>query len=110
MLAQTGLGEVFEDAVMPTLHFLPSITPIDESLALLEPAYQALYVLGEVRYTDDEDGKKEKMKFLDRVLRQGVLMAYLHASEHVKIVEVLVHVMGGLVRGMGMRAVKHLKV
>lgn len=110
MLTQTGLGEVFEDAIMPTLLFLPSLTPIDESMALLGPAYQSLYALGEVRYTEDEAGKREKLKFLDRVLRKGVLMGYLHASEYTGIVEVLMHVMGGLVRGMGVRAVKHLKV
>ena len=95
---------------MPTLFFLPSITPVDESVALLEPAYQALCVLGEVRYTDDGGGTKGKMRFLDRVLRKGVLDGYLHASEHVRIVEVLVRVMGVLVKGMGIMAVKHLKV
>lgn len=110
LLAQTGLGPVFEDAILPTVLFLPSITPVEESLQLLPPAYMALEALGEIRFSDEEKEKKEKMKFLDRVIRKGILLGYYHASVHHSIVEVLLQHLSILVFKMGIHSVKHLKV
>jgi hypothetical protein len=117
LLKQSGLGEVFEDAVMPTLMFLPSITPADESVQLLKPAYEALLVLGDVRSGIEETEKgreqvseQERMKFYDRIMRRGILTGYMHAYEHPSIVELLMGQMGILVEKMGVNAVKHLKV
>src|ERR1700709_264859 len=77
ILQQTGLGPVFEDAILPTLLFLPSITPAEESLQLLPPAYRALEVLTDVRFQGQEKKEKgEKMSFFDRVLRKGILPGY----------------------------------
>jgi hypothetical protein len=117
-LKQTGLGEVFDDAIMPTLMFLPSITPADESVHILGPAYEALFVLGDVRWGVKETGEKgreevnqqDRMKFYDRIMRRGILMGYMYANEHPSIVELLIGEMGVLVEKMGVNAVKHLKV
>ena len=115
LLKQTGLGEVFDDAIMPNLMFLPNLTPVDESVMLLGLTYKALGVLGDVLF-EDEEGKgkegvgKERMRLWDRVLRKGVFMGYAHSSEHTQIVEVLIQEMGVLVGKMGLNAVKHLKV
>ncbi|KAG0651535.1 tRNA nucleotidyltransferase [Hyphodiscus hymeniophilus] len=123
ILTQTGLGEVFEDAVIPTLLFLPSVTPVNESVQLLEPAYHALHILGSTLYRDDRKTKEgsrgdeqltqrkaKEIRFWDRVVRKGVLMGYAHANEHPAIVEVLLRNLGLLVEKMGLHAVKHLKV
>jgi len=127
LLLQTGLADVFEDAITPTLMFLPSLTPVDESVQLLEPAYQALFTLGDILYRDTQlksratrDGaekdkneieKKEKeFKFWDRVIRKGILTGYAHANEYPAIVEVLVRNLGVVIEKMGIKAVKHLKV
>jgi hypothetical protein len=118
LLKQTGLGEVFEEAVMPTLTFLPTITPVDESIQLLEPAYDALFVLADARWEFDrraESGREREsqqqlMKFYDRIMRKGILTGYLHAHEHLIIVELLTKEIGVLVTKMGVHAVKHLKV
>ncbi len=109
VLLQTGLGEVFEDAVMPTLLFLPALTPVEESLQVLKPAYSALFTLGEVRFPGNED-QAAKMKFLDRIMRHGVLQGLSHARDHVKVVELLLDEMNTLINSMGLHAVKHLKV
>jgi hypothetical protein len=117
-LQRTGLGDVFEDAVMPTLMFLPNITPVDESIELLRPAYNALFVLADVRWmvegTLDTQTKvknqQEQAKFYDRIMRQGILTGYAHAYEHLKIVELLIGEISGLVGKMGVHTVKHLKV
>ena len=114
ILRDTGLASVFEDAVFPTLHFLPSITPEDESITLLEAAYTALLSLA--RKKEPRAGKAEpqisssKAKLLDRMLRDGVFSAYFHVKDHVRIVEVLLIQTAQIMDVMQIHAVKHLKV
>jgi hypothetical protein len=92
VLQQAGLGEVFEDAVIPTLLFLPTLTPVEESLSLLK------------------NDRSDRLKFLDRVMRQGVLQGFMHSGENVKIAELLVNEATTLFENMGIHAVKYLKV
>ena len=117
-LKMTGLADVFEEAVIPTLTFLPNITPVDESMQLLPPAYDALFVLsdvgwghtGTVEVGRGSDSHLEQMKFYDQMMRKGILAGYTHAHEHLRIVELLTQEIGVLVERMGLHAVKHLKV
>lgn len=109
MLQKTGLSEVFEDAVMPTLLFLPNLTPVEESLRLLTHAYLALLSLGNVRYPTREE-RNNKLKFLDRIMRQGVLPGFIHSGENVRIAELLLKEVITLFDSMGIHAVKYLKV
>ena len=103
--------------------FLPSITPVEESVQLLEPAYHALLVLGDTLYKKEHQELEEKeregkvaemkskeMKFWDRVLQKGVLMGYAHANEYPSIAEILLRNLGLVSGKMGIYAVKHLKV
>ena len=108
-LRRTGLGEVFQDAVMPCLSYLPTLTPEEESLQLLGAAYPTLLALLDVRYPEGGRDCKQRTTFLDRVLRQGVLKGYVHAGEHVRIAELLVLQIAVLVNMMGISSVKHLK-
>lgn len=114
ILRDTGLASVFEDAVFPTLHYLPSITPEDESLTLLDAAYTALLSLA--RKIQPKAGKAEehssspKAKLLDKMLRDGVFSAYFHVKDHVRIVEVLLTQATKIVDELQIHAVKHLKV
>jgi hypothetical protein len=118
LLKQTGLGEVFEDAVSPTLMYLPAVTPVEVSLELLPSAYEAMFVLGSVQYprpvsgTPTQRGKEEteNMKFYDRMMREGILRGYVHAQEYSGIVEILLQQLASLVERMGVYGVKHLKV
>ncbi|EAA32531.3 hypothetical protein GE21DRAFT_6288 [Neurospora crassa] len=103
ILNQTGLNKVFEDTVLPTLSYLPSITPEEESVQLLGPAYAVLR-----RLAGKLSGEK-KNKLLDRVVREGILLGYFHAKEYVRIVEVLCREMGEVLMEMGVNTVKHLK-
>ena len=109
VLQQTGLGEVFEDAVMPTLLFLPELTPVEESVSLLTSAYLALSSLGEVIYPTKEE-RSNKMKLLDRIMHQGVLQGFIHSGDNVRIAELLVKEVITLFNSMGIHAVKYLKV
>lgn len=109
LLERTGLGEVFEDAVMPCLSHLPTLTEEADSLRILGAAYPVLIQLALVRFPDDKK-HAARIKALDRVLRNGIVKGYAHAGDHVKIAEVLVHQITRLVNEMGIEFVRHLKV
>ena len=109
LLERTGLGEVFEDAVMPCLSHLPTLTEEAESLRVLGAAYPVLIQLALVRFPDDRK-HAARIKALDRVLRNGIVKGYAHAGEHVKIAELFVHHITRLVEEMGIEFVRHLKV
>ena len=109
LLERTGLGEVFEDAVMPCLSYLPSLTEEPESLRILGAAYPVLIQLALARFPDERK-YAARIKALDRVLRNGIVKGYAHAGDHVKIAELLVHQTTRLVNEMGTEFVRHLKV
>jgi len=109
--------------------FLPSLTPVEESVVLLPAAYGALRALGDVLFNQklqevrggkgrekDEignEGKQDKdveNKLWDRVMRKGVLPGYAHANEYPSIVQLLITELGTIIQKMGVHGVKHLKV
>ncbi|KAK3688470.1 hypothetical protein B0T22DRAFT_154836 [Podospora appendiculata] len=106
-LHDTGLAKVFEEAIFPTLSFLPSLTPEDECVQLLTPAFAALLCLASKQSTAKDTKAKDKL--LDKILREGVIMAYFHAKSHVRVVEVLCQQTGLILDQMGIHAVVHLK-
>lgn len=111
LLHRTGLGEVFQDSLMPCLSYLPTLTPEEESVRLLSAVYPALLTLIQRRYaTPSEDGERQRIKALDKILRVGILHGYAHAGENVTIATLLVSKISDLVNQMGIVSVKHLKV
>ncbi|KAI1089109.1 hypothetical protein F5B19DRAFT_485488 [Rostrohypoxylon terebratum] len=122
LMQNTGLATVFEDAVFPAVLFLPSLTPEDESLEILGAAYPALIEMAGLTYTDHGPeagpglGGNEKQqitesqrKLLDKIVREGVMVGYHHAKEHVRLVSLFCEVLVCVINGMGILAVKHLK-
>lgn len=129
LMQQTGLAEVFEQAVFPAVLYLPSLTPAEESLKILGAAYLALIEMADLdTYDLDEylrppsskwgegggEGEQELMeaqrKLLDKIIREGVMVGYHHAKEHIRIVGLLCETLICIINGMGILAVKHLKV
>ena len=109
MLTRTGLGEVFEGAIMPCLLHLPTLTDELDSIELLEKAYPALLELACVRF--HEPGQRpSRISSLDRVMRYGVLKGYTHAGEHANIAEILVSQVVELIKHMKIDVAKHMKV
>jgi hypothetical protein len=154
-LARTGLAPVFEDALMPGLTYLPSLTPPAASARLLAQAYPALLALSKVAYAPAAAAttataalstarsraragvggggssapsgsggiggngsvfgaptptmNSGRLRFLDRVLRDGVLAGYAHSHDATRVATLLVRQMGVIVDAMGVWSVKYLK-
>ncbi|KAI0553635.1 hypothetical protein F4679DRAFT_429842 [Xylaria curta] len=137
LLSRTGLADVFEQAVFPTVLSLPSLTPEAESRALLGAAYPALFDMAGIEYpssadnenkdedvssrgtndqtASDERGLRSKgfsetqRKLLDKIVRKGIMTGYHHAKEHIQLVKFFCQTLCRLVDGMGILSVKYLK-
>ncbi|KAI0401788.1 hypothetical protein F4802DRAFT_395711 [Xylaria palmicola] len=140
LLSRTGLADVFQQAIFPTVLSLPSLTPEDESCALLSAAYPALFDIagleeaGGSRSVEDEvqnagaaaeatndrpvSGERDlhsngfsdaQRKFLDKIVREGIMVGYHHAKEHVHLVNLFCKTLRRLVSGMGIISVKYLQ-
>ncbi|KAL8953382.1 MAG: hypothetical protein Q9222_000759 [Ikaeria aurantiellina] len=106
LLARSGLGEVFQETLMPYLMYLPSLTPVDESVVLLDAVYDALIALTMVQHASNA---ALRTKALGAVFRNGILKGYAHAGENVRIAELLMRKAADLVCAMKIHCVKHLK-
>lgn len=116
LLKRTGLGEVFEEALLPCLTYLPTLTPQDESVELLSLTYPTLLLLADVRYPPNADpvsspsspDSPPRTKLLDTLLRKGILYGYQHAAEYPTITTALFTHLASILDHLGIDAVKHL--
>lgn len=108
ILDSTGVRNVIEDAIFPTLMFLPTLTPEAESIDLLHAAYGALFLL--VKGEPDSVIPSARRSSLDKLLRDGIVAAFHHASQHARITELLMKYTTEIVQELGLSATKHLKV
>ncbi|KAL7791264.1 hypothetical protein V8C43DRAFT_69451 [Trichoderma afarasin] len=106
-ILSAGVDNVIQDAVFPTLLFLPSTTPENESIELLYPAYRVLLQVAQL----DPDAKSlRRRRFLDKLLRDGIFVGHYHASQHARIVEVLMNMTKDIISCLGIFTAKHLQV
>ncbi|KAI4721561.1 poly A polymerase C-terminal region-like protein [Aureobasidium sp. EXF-10727] len=112
LLKRTGLGDVFEEALMPCLGYLPTLTPEDESARLLAVAYPALIslsnVLDDPSTTSHSQKQPPRTKLLDNLIRKGVLMTFTYCPEHAKITTVTTSNLASILTCLGLDSVKHL--
>ncbi|PKK43108.1 hypothetical protein CI102_12856 [Trichoderma harzianum] len=106
-ILSAGVDNVIQDAVFPTLLFLPSTTPENESIELLYPAYR---VLLQVAQLDPDVKSLRRRRFLDKLLRDGIFVGHYHASQHARIVEVLMNITKDIISCLGIFTAKHLQV
>ena len=126
LLQRTGLGEVFEAALMPCLAYLPTLTPEAEAVELLDAVFPALLALGRVRFPPEtnaslpsssklskpmslEEIKRRRTKFLDAVLRKGVFGGYEQCSNYPRVAKTLFTLLPAVLGALGIEAVRHLK-
>ncbi|KAL6817019.1 hypothetical protein V8C40DRAFT_83119 [Trichoderma camerunense] len=105
-ILSAGVDNVIQDAVFPTLLFLPSTTPENESIELLYPAYR---VLLQVAQLDLDVKNLRRRRFLDKLLRDGIFVGHYHASQHARIVEVLMNMTKDIISCLGIFSAKHLQ-
>lgn len=118
LLSRTGLDQVFQEALMPCLGYLPTLTPESESIALISNAYPALIALSRSAFpkhppsgskTTKEELNAQRIHFLDSLIRKGILAAYAHCSSNVKITQVLLDNLCLMYSELEIESVKHLK-
>lgn len=112
LLKRTGLGDVFEEALMPCLGYLPTLTAEDESARLLAVAYPALISLSNAfenpSTSSNSQTQSERNKLLDNLIRKGVLMTFTYCPEHAKITTVTTTNLTAILTSLGLDSVKHL--
>ncbi|KAK6429080.1 CCA tRNA nucleotidyltransferase, mitochondrial [Oleoguttula sp. CCFEE 5521] len=118
LLERTGLAPVFEDALMPCLLHLPSLTPESDSTALLSTTYPALLALARLQFPitpnptsklSPEVSRQQYVKRLDHVLRKGILHSHAFCSQYPGIVKVLYDNLTIILWELGIDSVKHTK-
>jgi hypothetical protein len=126
LLSRTGLGNVFKETLFPFFTYLPSLTPEADSITLLDKTFAALIALSDVVFPDGNhrlnfDKKKISNpldaydatleKFMDKILREGVLAALFHAqpSEYPSLATTVLSHIPSLLQKMRLNCVKHLQ-
>ena len=115
LLIRTGLGDVFEEVLMSCLTYLPTLTPEDQSVVILDAAFPALITLSNAQFPVQPSRKEhisnqqKRAKFLDQVLRRGVLSGFTYAGEYVKIAIILLKHLKAISNELGVELVRHLK-
>ncbi|KAG9257559.1 uncharacterized protein F5Z01DRAFT_671154 [Emericellopsis atlantica] len=106
ILATTGIAKVFEESMFPSLLFLPTLTPEDQSVEIIKAAYKVLLILAK---KDPDTKSSARRHLLDKMLRNGVFAAHDHASQYMRIVETLMTTLISVVDALEIFAVKHLQ-
>ncbi|KAF5717424.1 tRNA nucleotidyltransferase [Fusarium globosum] len=105
VLQTTGIGRVFANVTFPLLLYLPSITPEEESMTILIPAYDVLIKLAQ---STGDTNSIERRRLFDKILRDGVFAGYFHASQHTRIVQTLLQKVTAVINSLGIHTIKHL--
>ena len=106
-LSSTGIGRLFERLVFPITQYLPSLTPEHKSARLLRAAYQVLLQLARA---DPEPQSPARRRLLDKLMRDGIIASYFHASQYAIVTEILMHNAAEIVSLLGVLCVTHLRV
>ncbi len=114
-LARTGLADVFTDVLSPLLLSFPSITPLEEAVQLLPLVYACFVALADSRYPETPRDvlppeHDQRIRFLEMILRKGILVGWDHCPELPAVVEVLVTWLRELVARLGIYVVRSLTV
>jgi tRNA nucleotidyltransferase/poly(A) polymerase len=107
---RTGYHNIFAEALLPMFTYIPSITPEGESVALLREVFPAVIVLAQFLPTDTSKGDSQE-RFLDRILREGVLSPLAHfptPSSYPELATLIMSQVPILLGRMGIDTVKHL--
>jgi tRNA nucleotidyltransferase (CCA-adding enzyme) len=115
LLKRTGLSPLFEESLYVCTSYLPTLTPEDGSILILNSALPALLTLTNSAFPPlhnpsvDPLAHSLRAKSLDKILRKGVLFPLNHVSEYIHISETVLKYLPSILNAMGIDSVKHLK-
>ncbi|KAI9713441.1 MAG: CCA tRNA nucleotidyltransferase, mitochondrial [Bogoriella megaspora] len=130
LLSRTGLAIVIEDAVMPFFSYLPTLTPEDQTIALIDAAFPTLLTLTDLRFstpsppftsknpskkTSPSNPQDAKTKALTHLLRHGILTPFSHinatntSTSYPNLTTALLTHLIPLLQLLGLDAIPHLK-
>jgi tRNA nucleotidyltransferase (CCA-adding enzyme) len=115
LLRRTGLAPLFEESLYVSATYLPTLTPEEDSITILNATLPALLVLANAAHPappsppGDAVAHSTRIASLDKILRKAVLLPHNHANEHVRITKTLLSHLPAIVHSMGIDSVKHLK-
>jgi hypothetical protein len=109
-LHRTGYHNIFAEALLPMFTYIPSITPEAESVTLLKEVFPTVTLLAQLLPADTDKGDSRE-RFLDRILREGVLSPLAHfprPSSYAELATLIMSHVPVLLGLMGIGTVKHL--
>ncbi|RMZ72524.1 trna nucleotidyltransferase [Pyrenophora seminiperda CCB06] len=109
-LQRTGYHNIFADALLPMFTYIPSITPEHESVTLFKEVLLVVTLLALLLPTDSSKGDTRE-RFLDKVLREGVITPLAHfptPSSYPELATLIMSHVPVLQSHMGIDTVKHL--
>lgn len=85
LLSRTGLANVFHEAIIPSLSYLPSLTPEADSHTLLNAAYPCLLSLARIRFptaaASPPQTHHQRTTYLTSLLHTHLLPSINHISD-----------------------------
>jgi tRNA nucleotidyltransferase (CCA-adding enzyme) len=115
LLKRTGLAPLFEESLYVSTTYLPTLTPEEDSIFILNAAIPALLTLTDTAVPRvqnpslDPVGHSLRAKSLDKILRKAILFPISHAGEYIHISETILKHLPAVLNAMGIDSVKHLK-
>lgn len=109
LLQRTGIGQVFHDALMPCLLYLPSLTEEQDSLILLNSSYPCIFALTKTRHPHPQENQT-RFRIYDSILRGGIFRGFALAGEHPNIALLLFEQLEVMSNELDLAICKHLKV
>ena len=115
LLAKTGLGQVFQDAVTPCLSYLPTLTSEEDSITILSAAYPTILTLAEVRHPPERnananDNLQRRERLLVHILHHHLLRTFAHVEpqDYPDLITSLLNHLGSFLSALGLDTVAHL--
>jgi tRNA nucleotidyltransferase (CCA-adding enzyme) len=115
LLKRTGLAPLFEENLYVSTSYLPTLTPEEDSIPILNAALPALLTLTNTAFplvqkpSHVSVALSTRAKSLDKILRKGILFTINHAGEYIHISETVLAHLPAVLNAMGIDSVKHLK-
>ncbi|CAN9208447.1 unnamed protein product [Alternaria sp. RS040] len=109
-LHRTGYHNIFAEALLPMFTYIPSITPEAESVTLLKEVFPTVTLLAQLLPADTDKGDSRE-RFLDKLLREGVISPLAHfprPSSYAELATLIMSHVPVLLGLMGIGTVKHL--